>query len=201
MRVVRETRWCNSADVITVNGLTAEAFRLSTEYPDSFGFTKTADVSYYDFGSRIFKRDKDGVEVELTEGVSAIVRVDKTVGLEATEFVAQAAVPRIDLQSTDNLVLRMYVRWEGDVNWVNPYDFYIWQTPQLVRAVQLLSVPWRVFYWLNYHYDPSVSSGTLFFGDNKGRYNTRVENIHIKYRLLEATISSKDEFSGKLKSK
>jgi len=134
--------------------------------------SRTGIYSYY-AGIRVFIRDSEGTETEITNGVVAVVMHD---GVNNGLYSATWNCPETPLNPTDRIIVRVYHRLGDDVSWSLASTFI---TP-ILGASKLNAATWTVYYYLTYisqnlPYPPYFTcSGRFFFGST---YNSRIEGF------------------------
>jgi hypothetical protein len=167
-----ETRYFRG-DTHTVNGLTA--YILGTTQSDT-----PKSVSHqiegwgYDNGQagiQVWKRNAAGVETEITGGTPVAI---VTKAPDAGAIVSATwACPSTSLASTDAIVVRVYIKLEGETTWTLAATFI---TEQL-GAQSLDAATWTVYYYIRVVYDPSSDSTAVNFYWGTATYNSRIANF------------------------
>ena len=142
-----ETRYFKNASV-TWNGLTCYSLAI-----DQTGTSKTLSHAitgaYFasNVGIRVWKRDSGGTETEITGGtpVAVILCWD---GDYHTVYSSTYTPTATALNSTDSIVVRVYVQWGASGSW-NLIASAIFTTEQ-IGASQLDAVEWTVYYYISY---------------------------------------------------
>lgn len=189
-----ETRYMHS-DKWTVNGL--NTWKLTTEIPpSSIGVEQVSDNELKKgyWGMRVWKRDVDGNETELTEGspVAIVTRDAEGEGLQSNSWDC----PLTKLVSTDAIVLRVYTKVEGG-EWKQAFFKPDFITEQL-NAAQLYRVSWTIYYyteiafvWPRYRY---------FFYWGPAYQYSRVENFKWRPTKIKGQLEDKG-YKGKMVEK
>jgi hypothetical protein len=169
-----ETRYMRY-DTQTVNGLTA--YVLGTSQTTLYRVVSYSQSAYFesgDFGFRVWKRDVNGVETEITDGSPVVVA---TLLLGDVGLYDKAwNCPQVSLNPTDAIVVRVYARPYGG-SW-NLLATFI--TVQLGTTI-LNSATWTVYLYCQYeaYEDPYTGqiSYRLRFWWGTTTYNSRIENF------------------------
>lgn len=168
-----EIRYMRS-DQHTVNGLTAYILGLTqSNIAKFYQLSDYGRLAVYT-GIRVWKRNVDGNETEITGGspVAVAYRSASGSGLVSATWIC----PLTSLELTDAVVVRVYMRLGVSGVWSLASEFI---TEQL-GATQLDNVTWTVYYWLELSIikDPElgyISSGIFRWGTST--YNSRIENF------------------------
>ena len=165
-----ETRYFRS-DTETVNGL--NAYKLRTSQTGTAG--SGAEVSgsytlYYYIGIRVWKRDFNGIETEITGG-SAVAVVTTKVGAGGLKS-ATWNCPQTSLSSTDSIVVRVY----HDIGVNPPTTLIATFTTEQLGATRLDNATWTVYYYINTRRVTSTIYAMSFKWDTT-TYNSRIENF------------------------
>lgn len=169
-----ETRYFRS-DQHTVNGLTAFKLLLETSGVGlDFVLVRSGAYLGGDLGVRVWKRDVDGVETEITGGSPVAV---VTFWFEEW-YLEKSAVwncPEVALNPTDCIVVRVYGRIPNNTGaWTLMATFC---TEQLGAQV-LNASPWTIYYIGSYTVtgmEPKYTSRLFFHVD--GAYISRITNF------------------------
>lgn len=167
-----ETRFFRS-DQQTINGLTAFVLGISqSSVSDDF---YCDDFLPFYWGIRVWKRASSGVETEITTGVpvAQVSRTDYGSGIQSNTWNC----PQVALNSTDAIVIRVYVK-SLDIDWRNNGDdglIAVWVSEQL-GASKLDAAVWTVYYYTSVAQAMGgVDRGHFRFG--VAAFNSRIENF------------------------
>jgi len=163
-----ETRYMRS-DQHTVNGLTALVLGLTNTATYSRFADSGSDSPRVYWGIRVWKREADGTETEVTAGTPVAV-VSRTSGSGVQS--ATWDCPQTALNSDDAVVVRVYSR-VGSGAW-NARATFI--TEQL-GASQLDSATWTVYYYTGYTYNPRWNMFSADFSWGSDDYPSRIEGF------------------------
>jgi len=171
-----ETRYLRS-DQQTVNGLTA--YKLSTTQSSSLssvtintyiGLSEVYVTQY--LGIRVWKRDSNQVETEITSGTAVAIASSDVNGLINAIWACIQTV----LTSSDSIVVRVYAD-----DFSPPTTLRRTFTTEQLGASQLDSVTWTVYYYLgrtsSYNSKTGLWRVTYTFRHGSTTYNSRIENF------------------------
>lgn len=171
-----ETRYMRS-DQHTVNGLTA--YRLDLTQSDSWiGRTLHHSASYSvpNIGIRVWKRQADGTETEITSGTPV---AQATMGQTLTYYSATWDCPETSLADTDAIVVRVYGRTAG-----NTWSLLETFTTEQLDATQLDSATWTIYYFGDCIYNFYFGYYILHFYFGSSDRSSRIEGF--SYTVGEA---------------
>jgi hypothetical protein len=158
-------------DTQTINGLNAYVLNIP-ESTNCSSVTQSGEDGAPSWGIRVWVRHSNGTETEVvldgqTGTPEAIVSRSSGSGIQtATTSVSQTA-----LQSTDSLVVRVYVRLGVDSDWTLCATF----TTEQLQASTLQTATWTVYYYTQASFNRlSGYTGTFYWGNT---YNSRVQNL------------------------
>jgi hypothetical protein len=155
-------------DTQTINGLNAYILNIP-ESTSSASVTQSGLESAPSWGMRVFVRHSDGTETEVAlDGQTGTPKaVVSGSGLQS----ANTSVSQTTLQSTDSLVVRVYI-WLGvDNGWSLCTTF----TTEQLQASTLQAATWTVYYYTRTTFNRLYGfSGTFYWGNT---YNSRVQNL------------------------
>ena len=168
--ISNETRYMRSSEH-TVNGLTT--YHLDITQTSSY-LEKNSSINGQKpctWGIRVWKRDSDGIETEITNGskVATVSRSENGQGMQNNTWNC----PQTSLTSTDAIVIRVYVSFAGGGD--NLLGEIV--TEQL-NASQLESATWTVYYWTRRDWNPPFTNAYWRFGDPT--HNSRIENFNYR---------------------
>lgn len=155
-------------DTQTINGLNAYVLSIP-ESTSSASVTQSGLEAAPSWGIRVFVRHSDGTETEVVlDGQAGTPKA--VVGGSGLQS-ANTSVSQTTLQSTDSLVVRVYV-WLGVDNGWSPYATF---TTEQLQASTLQAATWTVFYNVRTTFNRlSGYTGTFYWGNT---YNSRVQNL------------------------
>jgi hypothetical protein len=152
----------------TINGLNAYKLNIP-ESTSSASVTQSGLEAGPRWGIRVFVRHSDGTETEVAlDGQTGTPKaVVSGSGLQS----ANTSVSQTTLQSTDSLVVRVYV-WLGADNGWSPCATF---TTEQLQASTLQAATWMVFYSVHTTFNRLYGySGTFYWGNT---CNSRVQNL------------------------
>ena len=150
------------SDTITVNGLTA--YRLDTT--NSAQAVAKDVISYTALGIRVWRRDVNGNEYEITAG-TPVAQVNIS-GITTSGFVYGTwTCPNVTFNVNDALVIRVYGLTASGWSLIDT-----WVTPQLNYA-GLSSSTWTVYYYIAY----DTYTGGMYFEFGSDSVASRIEGI------------------------
>ncbi len=157
------------SDTHTVNGLTARKLGTtqSSSYISEIISSYEGNVQATQFlGMRVWRRDVDGGETELTGGSVEAVASGNTSGLKS----GTRSQAFISLVETDSIVIRVY----GD-DFSSPLTLRDIFTTEQLGAQRLDAATWTVYYSLFRLYAGGMTTYSFRFGTTT--YNSRVDNF------------------------
>ncbi len=163
-----ETRYFRS-DSHTVNGLTAR--KLGTTQSSNYtseiisSYEGNVQVAQY-LGMRVWRRDVNGSETELTGGSVEAVASGSTSGLKSGTR-SQVSVSMVE---TDSIVIRVYAD-----DFSPPSTLRDTFTTEQLGAKRLDAATWTVCYYLFRLYAGGMTTYSFRFGT--ATYNSRVDNF------------------------
>ncbi len=163
-----ETRYMRS-DTHTINGLTAK--KLDTMQSSSYvselisSYDGNVQVTQY-LGIRVWKRDINGSETEITLGTVEAIGSGSTSGLKS----GTRSQPPLGLTKTDSIVLRVYAD-----DFSPPITLKDTFTTEQLGAQSLDAAIWTVYYSLFRLYAGGMTTYSFRFGTST--YNSRIENF------------------------
>jgi len=177
-----ETRHFRS-DSWTVNGLTAKKAYWQQSSSSSYvtrsvtGQSSGTLAAYFSY--RVFVRDSEGAESEITSGYSSF-EVSTTASSSPTEKTDSYSVSEMSLALTDSLVIRVY----GKVGTASYSQMAVFTTEQL-SASTLNATTWTAYFWVKRTAYQNPKTGyydyTLYFYFGSSTYDSRIENIGLVY--------------------
>jgi len=174
---VEKTMYMRS-DQHIVNGLTA--YVLNTTQSSSAkeaeeGGNLGAGCNDVNIGIRVWRRESDGTEYEITSGspVAVVTRTADGEGMQNNTWTP----PETNMNPTDSLVIRVYINAEG--SYVERVNF----TTEELGSIKLNSETWTVYYYTkritaNCGAKPQDDQtwGSFFWGN--GTYNSSIVGIN-----------------------
>jgi len=169
----------NGGEVRKVNDLETHVLGTTETQAHEEGQFYIEGTDPVKFGIRVWKRDKNGNETEITNGTPVAV-VYKEIPFEGKQF-ATWDCPEVPLEPTDTIVVRCYAKIGADPYILLPcvvkVGFYTeWQSEQL-SAKKLNSAKWVVTYQTLVVQDGVYTYSYLIFGDQIGGYESFIENF------------------------
>ena len=172
-----ETRYFR-ADQHTINNFLAYKLGISqtaTERSGSHGVSDPPNKETCYWGVRIWKRDSEGNETEITNGTPA-AQVSRSVDGEGIQS-ANWTPSETSLETTDAIVARIYMKiGDGDWTLASTPEKPEFITEQLT-AIKLESQQWTVYYYTKRDWDDllKLTFADFFWGvSNK---NSRITNF------------------------
>jgi hypothetical protein len=160
------------SDTQTVNGLGAYVLNIP-ESTNAASVTQGGSGQGATWGIRAFVRHSSGSEQEIsldgqTGTPKALVSGTSGSGLQS----ATVAVSQTGLQSTDSLVIRVYVQIGGG-GWTLEASF----TTEQLQAATLKATTWTVYYYTLYGYIHRYNwtASTFYWGTTS--YESRIQNL------------------------
>lgn len=159
------------SDVASVNGLTG--YLLDTTNTATYTYVSVA--GYTQIGIRVWRRNVNGNEYEITGGTPvSIVSVPTTSGSASASWLC----PRVILSSGDSIVVRVY-GYDG-TNWVLLATF----TTLQLNYLALVSSQWTITY---YFY---IKGATKQFRWGDSTYPSNINNIGFELSESVSTVLS-----------
>ena len=170
----------------------------------------TNNPAYIDWGMKVFHRTYDTDGIEISDGVTAIVRIpyepagdpfriDKLQANVSWNFTTP-----LSLNLDDCIWMRFYVREEGEVDWKDPYwgsPLWGWGCPLKSTEIQssfplaesLLPVPWKVYYVFHVATIPGSFLIEMYSGNDPDLPydHSYIDNIHFRYKRLKGVLKHK----------
>jgi len=182
---VSETRFMRG-DQHTVNGLLAYALNTTQSSTEKYVKKSLNLLKDAYWGIRVYKRDSEGTETQITSDVVAVVtRSSAGSGIQSNTWNC----PETALDSTDAIVVKVYHKWTAG-SWVEIAKF---TTPQL-GAETLDSSTWTVYYWTKQQYSgfPIPRGVDSWFYWGTSTYNSRI----VGFDWTEATAKEWHDISS-----
>jgi hypothetical protein len=155
-------------DTQTINGLNAYSLNIP-ESTSSTSVTQSGLESAPSWGIRVFVRHSDGTETEVV--LDGQTGTPKAVVSGSDMQSANTSVSQTTLQSTDSLVVRVYIWLGADNGWSLCASF----TTEQLQASTLQATTWTVFYSVHTTFNRlSGYTGTFYWGNT---YNSRIQNL------------------------
>ncbi|MGP3705202.1 MAG: carboxypeptidase-like regulatory domain-containing protein [Candidatus Bathyarchaeota archaeon] len=141
-----------------------------TIYVDACFIRATYTPTSADWGIRLWRRSKDGTEVEIDEASGYKMIVTRNQSGEGYQSSSWTASSSVSFVGTDSLVVRVYVRIPSLTgSW---YELATFTTKRL-ECTGLVNSTWTVYYYTYF----SNSEVRFYFGSSE--YNSRIENFQI----------------------
>ena len=175
------------SDDWTINYITGHKFEpYEGDFMGAHYKNKTGTYSTVSWGFRIWQRNINGIEKEITvDDNDQPVYIEKTVNcyFPATHFEVEWTPPlnRVPFHDGDNLVLRMYVRWNGGSwsyadRWVSEA---IWNTAgKGIRYIE--PFVWSLHWYLECKLQNGISYA-IFHCGQQYYFESRIENMDFTY--------------------
>jgi hypothetical protein len=155
-------------DTQTINGLNAYILNIP-ESTSSASVTTSGLEAAPRWGIRVFVRHSDGTETEaVLDGQTGTPKA--VVGGSGLQS-ANTSMSQTTLQSTDSLVVRVYIWLGADNGWSACATF----TTEQLQASTLQAATWTVYYSVHTTFNRLYGySGTFYWGNT---YNSRIQNL------------------------